>query len=82
VLGLLVLPSSSTVLQIEGHAIQSILERNHERHEGESENASQAGEQEAGEGLDTAPPNTTIQLFFSISWTCPNALANGTVETP
>ncbi|KAJ7824884.1 hypothetical protein B0H14DRAFT_3468949 [Mycena olivaceomarginata] len=50
VLGLVVLPSSSTAPQIEGHAIQSMLERDHERHKGESENASQAGEQEAGEG--------------------------------
>ncbi|KAJ7314937.1 hypothetical protein DFH08DRAFT_820910 [Mycena albidolilacea] len=60
---------------MEGHVIQSMLERDHERREGESENAGQAGEQEAGEGLDTAPPNTTIQLFFSIPWTCPNTLS-------
>ncbi|KAJ7800248.1 hypothetical protein B0H14DRAFT_3786172 [Mycena olivaceomarginata] len=50
VLGPVVSPSSSTVPQTEGHAIQSMLEHDHEQRKGESENARQVGEQEAGEG--------------------------------
>ncbi|KAJ7880715.1 hypothetical protein B0H14DRAFT_3434258 [Mycena olivaceomarginata] len=41
-LGPVVSPSSSTAPQTEGHAIQSMLEHDHEWHEGESKNASQA----------------------------------------
>ncbi|KAJ7310098.1 Mob1/phocein [Mycena albidolilacea] len=62
-LGPVVSPSSSTAPQTEGHAIRSMLERDHERREGESENAGQVGEQEAGEGGgvgEAGVPNITV----------------------
>ncbi|KAJ7790109.1 Mob1/phocein [Mycena olivaceomarginata] len=62
-LGPVVSPSSSTAPQTEGHAIRSMLERDHERREGGSENASQVGGQEAGEaggGGEAGVPNITV----------------------